>query len=91
MRIVLSWRHVDFLYSQVNIERGLHWTKKEGYVFTQPKIAKSRRTIALPPSLLVLLKEHRKEQDYARLSVGKPLTEDALVFAHPDSSPLFPN
>ena len=87
----LSWRHVDLLYSQINIERGLHWTKNEGYVFTQPKSAKSRRTIALPPSLAVLLKEHRKKQEYDRLFLGKPLTEDDLVFAHPDGSPLFPN
>jgi integrase len=87
----LSWRHIDFLYSQISIERGLHWTKNEGYVLTQPKSAKSRRTIALPPSLTLLLKTYKEKQEYARVLVGKPLTEDDLVFAHPDGSPLFPN
>ena len=45
----------------------------------------------LPPSLVVLLKEHRKKQEYNRLFLGKPLTEGDLVFAPPDGSPLFPN
>ena len=87
----LSWRHVDLLYSQINIERGLHWTKDKGYIFTQPKSAKGKRTIALSPSLVLLLKEHRKKQECARLLIGKSLTEDDLVFAHEDGSPLFPN
>ena len=87
----LSWRHVDLLYSQINIERGLHWTKNGVYVFTHPKSPKSRRTIALPSSLALLLKEHREKQKCARLFAGKPLTEDDLVFARPDGSPLFPN
>ena len=87
----LSWRHVDLLYSQINIERGLHWTKNGGYVFTQPKSPKSRRTIALPSSLALLLKEHREKQECAWLFAGKPLTEDDLVFTHLDGSPLFPN
>ncbi len=87
----LSWRHVDLLYSQLNIERGLHWIKNGGYVFTQPKSAKSRRTIALPSSLALLLKEHREKQEYTRVFAGKSWAEDDLVFAHPDGSPLFPN
>jgi len=87
----LSWRHVDFIYSQIDIERGLHRTKEWGYIFTQPKSAKSKRTIALSPSLVLLLKEHREKQECARLLINKPLTEDDLVFAHDDGSPLFPN
>ena len=39
----------------------------------------------------MLLKEHRKKQEYDRLFLGKPLTEDDLIFAHPDGSSLFPN
>jgi len=87
----LSWRHIDLLYSQIHIERGLQWTKNGGYVFTQPKSTKSRRTIALPSSLALLLKEHREKQGCALMFAGKSLAEDDLVFAHPDGSPLFPN
>ena len=87
----LSWRHIDLLCCQINIERGLHWTKEKGYVFTQPKSKKSKRTIALPPSLALLLKEHKEKQECARLLAGSTLSEDDLVFGRPDGSPLFPN
>jgi integrase len=87
----LPWRHIDFLYYQINNERGLHRIKDEGYIFTQPKSVKSRRSIAMPPSLSLRLKEHKEKQKYDRLLAGKPLTEDDLVFSHPDGSPLFPN
>ena len=87
----LSWRHVDLLYSQINIERGLHWTKDKGYIFTQTKSSKSKRTIALSPSLVLVLKKHKEKQESVRLLLGRPLTEDDLVFAHEDGAPLFPN
>jgi len=60
-------------------------------MFTQPKSIKSRRTIALPSSLVILLKDHREKQEYARMFEGKSLAEDDLVFAHLNGSPLFPN
>lgn len=82
---------MDLFYSQINIERGLHWTKDEGYVFTQPKSAKSKRTIALPPSLVLLLKEHKEKQKCAHILLNKSLIEDDLVFTHKDGTPLFPN
>jgi integrase len=87
----LSWRHVDFLYSQIKIARGLHWTKDKGYILTQTKSPKSKRTIAMSPSLVLLLKGHKAKQECSRLLLGKPLTEDDLVFAREDGSPLFPN
>ena len=40
---------------------------------------------------MLILKEHREKQECARLLIGKPLSEDDLVFAHDDGSPLFPN
>jgi integrase len=89
--LALSWRHVDLLYCQISVERGLHRLSNGEYSFTQPKSAKSRRTIALPPSLSLILKEHRANQERARILTGKPLTEDDLVFAHDDGSPLSPN
>ncbi len=88
--LALDWHHVDLLGAQISVERGLHWTK-DGYKFLECKTTKSRRTIALPPSLALLLKEHREKQWLARMVVGKPLTDDSLVFAHDDGSPLFPN
>lgn len=84
--LALTWRHIDFLYCQISVERGLHRVHGQGYVFTQPKSAKSRRTIAMSPALALALQEHRKHQEHL-VSV----TEDTLVFCHKDGTPLFPN
>jgi integrase len=61
------------------------------YIISQPKTAQSHREVALPPSLAILLREHKARNEVERLLLGKPLTEDDFVFAHPDSIPLNPD
>ncbi len=56
----------------------------------EPKSAYSRRRVSLPPSLALLLREYRGEQQAQRAILGKPLNDDDLVFAQPDGSPLGP-
>lgn len=51
--LALSWRDVDSPLGQVCVNRSPHHLKDGRYVFTEPKSDKSRRTIALPPSLAV--------------------------------------
>ncbi|GAJ03320.1 unnamed protein product, partial [marine sediment metagenome] len=61
------------------------------YVFTQPKSAKSRRAIALSPSAILTLKEHREKQALERAMLGIPRKDDDLVFSTPEGQPLRPN
>ena len=51
---------------------------------------KSRRTISLPPSAFLTLKEHREKQELERSILGIPLTDDDLVFSTL-GKPLRPN
>ncbi len=87
----LAWQDVDFLYCQVSVTRSLHHLKDGSYVFTQPKSIKSRRTIALSPSAILLLKEHKEKQELERTTMGKPLADDDLVFSTLEGKPLRPN
>ena len=87
----LRWQDVDFVFSQIQISRGLHQLQDGSYVFTQPKSARSRRTIALSPSVILSLQEHRDKMAMDRAIVGIPLTEQDLVFSQPDGRPLRPN
>jgi len=89
--LALRWCDVDLLLCQVYVNRGLHQLKDGSYIFTEPKSAKSRRTIALPPSAALLLREYqeKRQQQYAML--GTQLTDDGLVFCHLDGKPLRPN
>lgn len=57
----------------------------------EPKSPHGRRPVALSPSLALLLRRHKAEQEAQRLLLGKPLTEDDFVFAHVNGSPLDPD
>jgi len=88
--LALRWQDVDFVFSQVYVSRSLHHLKDGSYVFTQPKSATSKRTIALPPSAILVLKEHYEKQKLERVMLGIQLKDDDLVFSHLDK-PLRPN
>ena len=87
----LAWRDVDFLYCQLSVTRSLHHLKDGSYIFTQPKSSKSRRTIALSPSTMLLLKEHKEKQELERATLGKLPADDDLVFSTLEGKPLRPN
>jgi len=85
----LQWRDIGL--DQIYVNRSLHQLKDRSYVFTQPKSAKSRRTIALAPSSIITLTEHKEKQKTIRASIDMLLKEDDLVFATPEGKPLRPN
>lgn len=57
----------------------------------QPKTAKGRRLVALAPSSVAVLREHRAEQEKLRQSLGMTLSDDDLVFSQIDGKPLLPD
>lgn len=87
--LALQWRDIDF--HQISVSRSLHQLRDGSYVFTQPKSVKSRRTIALSPSSVLTLAEHKEDQKGIRAMLGLPLRDDDLVFATHDGKPLRPN
>jgi len=87
----LKWNDVDLILGEVSVTRSLHHLRDGSYIFTEPKSAKSRRTIALPPSAILTLREHHEKQKLERVMLGIPLTDDDLVFSQFDGKPLRPN
>jgi integrase len=73
------------------VNRSLYVLRGGKVVFRQPKTSKSRRTIALSPSAVITLQEHRDKQELERAMLGMQLKEDDLVFSHYDGTPLLPN
>ncbi len=88
--LALRWQDVDFIYSQIYINRSLHQLRNGSYIFTQPKSEKSRRTIAMSSSLFIVLGEHRKAKEAEALLLGQPINEADLVFSN-SGKPLRPN
>ncbi len=89
--LALRWKDVNFIFSQVYINHSLHHLKDGSYVFSQPKSARSRRTIALSPDAITVLSDHREVKEKLGEALGKPLTDEALVFCNEEGKPWRPN
>ena len=44
-----------------------------------------------PPSATIVLRKHQEAQTAQGLLLGWPMTDESLVFCHPDGSPLLPH
>jgi len=89
--LALRWSDVDLDLAQISVNRTLHHLRDGGVVFRPPKTAKSRRTIALPPSAALVLREHQEGQQVIWRTFGAELRDSDLVFCQPDGTPLLPN
>jgi integrase len=61
---------------------------KGGYSLTEPKSAKSRRTVHLPDSVADALRRHRSQQDAGRLRSGHSWSDEGFVFPNKEGGPL---
>jgi len=85
----LRWCDLDLDMASLSVVQSLY--KRRGICqMKEPKSSHSRRQIALSPSLVILLRKHRIEEQAQRILLGKPLDDGDLVFCHPDGSPLDP-
>jgi integrase len=87
----LKWSDVDLVLGQISVSHGLHHLDNGEYVFTEPKSAKSRRTIALTPSNALLLRAHQEKQKLDRALSGLAWSNDDLVFGTLEGKPRFPD
>ena len=87
----LRWRDIDLDLATLSVVQTLHHVPKKGYVFREPKTKRSRRLVDLSPSLALLLREHRANQELEKKLLGHMLMPDDLVFCYPDGTPLPPN
>jgi len=89
--LALRWIDVDFIYCQIYVNRSVHRLRDGNYIFTEPKSEKSRRTIALSPSVILLLKEYKERQVIESAMLGVSLNDNDLIFSRLDGAPLRPN
>jgi integrase len=92
--LAVRWCDVDLLGMQISVSRTMQYINgvNNRVTFKEPKSKKSRRLIALSPSTVLVLEEHRKAQDTMRESLELPYVDDNdLVFSHWDGRPLLPD
>jgi integrase len=78
----LKWSDVDLEKGSATVQRAIVWNREKGggWVFAEPKTARSRRTIPLPASTVKALLEHKRQQGIERLRLGSEWHDHGLVF-----------
>ena len=89
--LALKWRHVDLLAMEIQVVETAFKLGDGTYVIKEPKTAHSRRSVVVPRSLAVLLRQYRDEQQERCERLGKELSNNDFVFCRPDGRPLDPN
>jgi len=88
--LALKWSDVDLIYAQISVSRSLHVLKGGNVIFRSPKTAAGRRTIALSPSVVLMLAEYREDREHETRLLGQIISEDDLVFSNLGKN-LLPN
>ncbi len=87
----LRWADVNLENSTAAISQSLQRVVGRGLVFTPPKTAKSRRSIALDSVTVDMLRELHGRQILVRAELGETYDDTGLVFVNPLGNPFDPN
>jgi integrase len=85
----LTWRALDLDGARLSVEQQLVPTRG-GATFGPPKSARSRRTVALDPATVDMLRTHRATQLLERDFAGPAYVDRDLVFADALGGPSQP-
>jgi len=75
----LRWADVNLDAGHIQVRSSVR-KMKEGFLFSEPKTAQSRRRVALTLTAIDALQRHRTRQDTARALAGSAWRDDDLVF-----------
>ena len=86
----LKWEDVDLDAGLIRVRRALQYRPADGLVLTEPKTARSKRTLPLPDPMVASLRAHRRQQLEQRAEAGDDWVETGLVFTTAQGKPLHP-
>lgn len=89
--LALKWSAVDLIMCQLSVSRSLHVLSGGEIITRQTKTARSTRSVALSPSTVQVLKDHRDKQQAFKILAGSHLNNDDFIFTNIDGKPLLPN
>jgi len=85
--LALKWKDVNFTESTLYVRRAFIEVARKGIIETEPKTAKGRRSIQLPPLAIEALESHRTKQLEARLQ-AETWEERDLIFCTSRGTPF---
>jgi integrase len=86
--LALQWKDLDLDNGLLTVQRSIYWPKGETWRFTEPKTARSRRSMPLPASLIADLKSYKATQGSQKLKLGDRYEQHDLVFATKTGAPM---
>ncbi len=84
----LQWKVVDFKQKVLPVRRALVVRKGGGFIFTEPKTSRSRRSIPISTSLIKALKTDKRKQLEDRKKIASDYQKFDLVFPSEIGTPL---
>jgi integrase len=87
--LALHWSDVDLVGGLLKVSGTMSRVASE-LVTSEPKTARSRRTVPLSPAVVTMLKAHRAAQAAEKLRAGEHWTDTGLVFATEFGHPVEP-
>jgi integrase len=87
----LQWDNVDLGGARLSVVKTLQRIKGHGLVEGQPKTERSRRSIALDPEAVSLLRAIRNQQVTQQLEAGPIWQNTGYVFTELDERPVIPD
>jgi integrase len=88
--LALRWSQVDLDAGLARVVASLQLVAGE-LQLVEPKTDRARRTVALPPFTVDILRRHRRDQAERRLLLGEGWQDRDLVVDQGDGSPLSPD
>ncbi len=86
--LALKWSDIDLADGRIHVQRCLVRPPRSGWSLKEPKTARGRRTVTLPPAVSRTLRKHRTEQLEERLHAGSQYEDRDFVFTTTNGSPL---
>lgn len=86
--IGLKWDDIDWKFSTIQVKRQVRHFRGGSYTFTDVKSKSGRRTIILGKKALEILKEHKRDQQELKNSVGNDWIDLDLVFPSNVGTPV---
>jgi integrase len=80
--LALRWSSVDLGGQCVYVSRTVGYVTGHGYVEAEPKTTAGKRVVMLPSFVVDMLRQHRAQQQEAKLRVGSAWEDRDLVFVN---------
>lgn len=89
--LALRWSDVHFETMSLHVQRTVYRVKGVGYVESEPKTNRSRRSIMLPQFVITALRQHHAQQLAMRLQAESLWVNRDLVFCNMVGDFLYPD